>query len=229
MLYYKHKITAKKIEYFKKFYRERTMDEKQNGRNQSGYDQKTFGETSRGSYQKDTFGQGQRDSSYQDSYNYSQKYNGRQGTFGQPGTGSSHAQYGQAPPDGGAFYHSGQPPQGMGFGIASMVLGIMAIVLSCFCINIPVAIVAIIFGIVHISRRTGNNGFAIAGIVTSIVSVILTVILTIVLYVMGVNSAASWLYYDGYLPFEYNMQDDYDGYDDYEDFFDGNEYEGVDL
>lgn len=54
-------------------------------------------------------------------------------------------------------------------------------------------------------------------------------ILTIVLYVMGVNSAAAWPYYDGYFPFGYDMQDDYDGYDDYGDFFDGDEYEGVDL
>lgn len=207
------------------------MDEKQNGRNQSGYDRNTFGQVGRDSYQRDTFGQGERASMYQDSYNYSQKYSGQQNQLGQPRVGQSNAQFQQTPPDGGAFYHSGEPPQGMGFGIASMVLGIVSIVLFCTCINIPFAIVAIIFGIVHICRHTGNNGFAIAGIVTSIVSVILTVILTIVLYTMGINSASSWIYNE-YLPFYDEFYNDYDSYDyedDYDGYFDGNDYDGVDF
>ena len=211
------------------------MDEKQNGRNQSGYDQDTFGQVNRDPYgQKAGSGQGQGNSYHQDSYNYSQKYNGQKNWFGQQESGQSWSQYQQTPPDGGAFYHSGEPPRGMGFGIASMVMGIIAIVLSCMCINIPIAIVAIIFGIVHIIRRTGSNGFAIAGIVTSVISVILTVILTIVISIMGVNSASGWIYNE-YFPFEYynrysdDSYYDYDDYDDYDDYFDGNGYEGVDF
>ena len=211
------------------------MDGRQDRDNQSGYDQDTFGRVGAGTAQSGTYGQESR----RDSYNYSQKYNGTQGALGQPLRGESRAQYGQKPPDGGAFYHSGEPPQGMGFGIdslfmpaiASMVLGILALVLFCFCINIPVAIMAVIFGIIHICRHTGNNGFAIAGIVTSVVSVILTILLTIVLYFMGVNSASTWIY-DGYYPFgNYFYEDpgdyDFDGYDDY---FDGDDdFEGIDF
>lgn len=210
------------------------MDEKQNGKNQSGYDQKTFGQVNRDPYGQNNFNQATGNSNRYDSYNYSQKFSGQQGAFGQPGTGQSHAQFGQRPPDGGAFYHSGEPPRGMGFGIASMVLGIVSLVLFCTCINVPLAIVAVIFGIVHVARHTESNGFAIAGIVTSIISVILMVILAIVLYISGVNSAATWLY-NGYFPFEdgiYDHYDYYDGYeyeDDYDDYFDGKDYEGVDF
>ena len=35
---------------------------------------------------------------------------------------------------------------GVGFGIASLVLGIISLLLFCTCINIPLAILAIVFG-----------------------------------------------------------------------------------
>lgn len=195
------------------------MDEKRNSENQSGYDQSTFGKVNGSSY-------------HQDSYHYSQKYNGQQNLFGQQRSGQSHAQFQQTPPDGGAFYHSGEPPRGMGFGIASMVLGIISIVLFCTCINIPFAILAVIFGIFHLTRRTGNNGFAIAGIVTACVSMILTAILTVAIYVLGINSAAGL--YNGYFPFGDYFYDDYGDYYydddyDYDDYFDRDEFEGVDF
>ena len=116
------------------------------------------------------------------------------------------------PPDGGSFYHSSSQPEGNGFGIASMVLGILAIVFVCGCINIPLAIISIIFAIIHINRKTGSIGFAIAGIVTSTISVILTVIMIVAFMYYGVGTT-SWMYSET-MPFEYFMDDD-DYYDDF--------------
>ena len=114
--------------------------------------------------------------------------------------------------DGGSFYHSSSQPGGNGFGIASMVLGILALVSFCGCINIPLAIISIIFAIIHINRKTGSIGFAIAGIVTSTISVILTVIMIVAFMYYGVGTT-SWMYSET-MPFEYFMDDD-DYYDDF--------------
>ncbi len=174
------------------------MDEKQYRENQTGYDKDTFGEVNSGRY---TSGQ-----------------SGAQGTYSQ----SAYEQNAQQtpPPDGGSFYHSSSQPGGNGFGIASMVLGILAIVFFCGCLNIPLAIISIIFAIIHINRKTGSIGFAIAGIVTSVISVILTVIMIVVFCVAGVGTTS--LMYSETLPFEYFM----DGDDYFE--FDGDEQEGGD-
>lgn len=64
------------------------------------------------------------------------------------------------------------PKESMGFGIASMVLGIIALVLFCSCFNILLAVLSIIFGIIHLVRCRGGKGFAIAGIIMSVLSVI---------------------------------------------------------
>lgn len=63
---------------------------------------------------------------------------------------------------------------GLGFGIASMVLGIISLLCFCSCINIILAILAIIFGIIQIVSYE-TKGMAIAGIVTATISVILFV------------------------------------------------------
>lgn len=64
---------------------------------------------------------------------------------------------------------------GNGFGIASLVLGLISLVLFCTCINIPLAILAIIFGIIQLVRG-GNKGMAIAGTATGVVSIIALVV-----------------------------------------------------
>ena len=180
------------------------MDEKQYREDQNGYDKDTFGEVNT------------------DQYTSSQS--GAQGTYGQRSySQSSYEQNawnaGQTQ-DGGSFYHSSSQPGGNGFGIASMVLGILALVFFCGCLNIPLAIISIIFAIIHINRKTGSIGFAIAGIVTSVISVILTVIMIVVFLVAGVGTTS--LMYSETLPFEYFM----DGDDYFE--FDGDEQEGED-
>lgn len=160
------------------------MDDKQYRENQTGYDKDTFGEVDR------------------DRYSGSQS--GTQGNYSQ----NTH----QTATDGGSFYHSSSQPSGNGFGIASMVLGILALVFFCGCINIPLVIISIIFAIIHINRKTGSIGFAIAGIVTSVISVILTVIMIVVFLVAGVGTTS--FMYSETLPFEYFMDDDYFDFDE---------------
>ena len=185
------------------------MDEKQYRDNQPGYDTDTFGtvnekheQSYRQSYAQGSDSQnGYGENSYsQSAYNQNSYH---QGSYGQ----NAH----QTNTDGGSFYHSSQPNRN-GFGIASMVLGILALVFFCGCINIPLAIISIIFAIIHINRKTGSIGFAIAGIVTSVISVILTVIMIAVFMYAGVGTT-SWMYSET-LPFEYFMDgDDYFDYD----------------
>ena len=173
------------------------MDDKQYRENQIGYDKDTFGEINRDQYHRQ----------YQQA---DSQRNFDRNTYGQSGQ--------QTPPDGGSFYHSSSQPSGNGFGIASMVLGILALVFVCGCINIPLAIISIIFAIIHINRKTGSIGFGIAGIVTSVVSIVLTVIMVAVFMYAGIGST-SWMYSET-MPFEYFMDDD-----DYFEF-DGGGQEG---
>lgn len=59
-----------------------------------------------------------------------------------------------------------------GLSIASMVLGIISVVLFCFAyISIPCSILAIIFGFV--GKNKGGKGMAIAGIVLGIIAIVL--------------------------------------------------------
>lgn len=59
-----------------------------------------------------------------------------------------------------------------GLSIASMVLGIISVVLCCvWWISIPCSILAIIFGIV--GKKRGGKGMAIAGLVLGIIAIAL--------------------------------------------------------
>lgn len=75
-----------------------------------------------------------------------------------------------------------QPPQEKkGFAIASMILGIVAIVLGgcLWYISIPCAVVGLILG--ALSAKAKKNGMATTGIVLSIIALAWTVIALIVL------------------------------------------------
>ena len=63
---------------------------------------------------------------------------------------------------------------GAGRAIASMVLGIVALVLSCcfYYISIPCAVISIILAGVALGKHTDGKGMAIAGLVCSIISII---------------------------------------------------------
>ena len=132
------------------------------------------------------------------------------------------------------------PSGGRGFGIASMVLGIIALVLFFSFVNIPLAILATIFGIIPLMRKA-PKGMAISGIVMGISSLFLLVIFWTCMLVSAArtestdsstyyyegseNDDASGDYYDGlYEGYQQGYKDGYyDGYYGYtpdEDFYD---------
>lgn len=82
------------------------------------------------------------------------------------------------PPGGSSNGYYGQPPS-QGFGIASMVCGILALVTCCiWCLSVPLGIVSIVLGILQIQKKTAK-GMAIAGIVCSVIGILLTALISI--------------------------------------------------
>ena len=79
-----------------------------------------------------------------------------------------------------------------GFSIASMVLGIVSLVLSCFIyISVPCAILAIIFGV--IGMKKGGKGMGIAGLVLGIITIVLWLLALIGLFSFGTAVSSSLL------------------------------------
>jgi hypothetical protein len=72
-----------------------------------------------------------------------------------------------------------KPEGGIGFGVASLVLGIIALVTFCLCVNIPCAILAIIFGIIQLVRGNGK-GLAIGGLITAGFSLVAMIVFWVV-------------------------------------------------
>lgn len=74
---------------------------------------------------------------------------------------------------------TGKPNGGesAGFAIASLVLGIISVVIFCASINIVTAILAIVFGAIHMVRGyQERRGMAVAGLILGIVSIVLYII-----------------------------------------------------
>lgn len=71
--------------------------------------------------------------------------------------------------------------KGVGLAVASMVLGIISLLLGCcfWYITIPAAIIAVILAAVSMSKKMGGKGMAITGLVTSIISLIPAAIVAI--------------------------------------------------
>ena len=65
-----------------------------------------------------------------------------------------------------------QQATGTGFGIASLVLGILSVFTFACCINYILAVLAIIFGIVQMVKNE-KKGLAIGGIITAVISIVL--------------------------------------------------------
>ena len=71
-----------------------------------------------------------------------------------------------------------------GFCIASMVLGIVALVFFCiWYLSIPCGILAVIFGILGI--KATNKGMAIAGLITGSIGLVISTFIIIMLFVFG--------------------------------------------
>lgn len=134
--------------------------------------------------------------------------------------GSYQNGYGQ----GGYNYQNYEEPEkpGMGFGIASLVLGIISLVLFCTCINIPLAITALIFGIVHLVRCQEGKIFGVAGIITSVLSI---VFFFVMVFALVLNSDFQDSFQEEFQrefdrQMQQNLKGDYEWPEDYEDYFD---------
>lgn len=70
---------------------------------------------------------------------------------------------------------------GSGLAIASMVLGIVALVVSCclYYISIPCAIISVILGAISIKNQKPGKGMAIAGLVCGIISLVPSIIVIV--------------------------------------------------
>ena len=86
------------------------------------------------------------------------------------------------------------PPQqgGKGLAIASMVLGIVSLVL-CFCvwISVPCAIIGLILGIVSLAKHAPGKGMALAGVITSGIGVVL-IILSLLGFLTGLTGLSTY-------------------------------------
>lgn len=99
-----------------------------------------------------------------------------------------------------------------GFCIASMVLGIIALVLFCiWYLSIPCAILAIIFGVLGI-KSTGK-GMAIAGLVTGSIGLIVSIAIIVFIVIFGMAVGISDVLNDEY---NYNTYRNYRNYDWYD-------------
>lgn len=81
----------------------------------------------------------------------------------------------------GNYTRSEESGTGNGFGIASLILGIVSLVGLCFCLGPITGLLAIIFGIIHLARRPEKRSFGIAGIITGSMGVILSIIIFAIL------------------------------------------------
>lgn len=108
-------------------------------------------------------------------------------------------------------------PQNQGFGIASMIIGILSLVFFCSCINIPLAIISIVFGIVQLSKQGSKRWMAVTGIVTSVASLILFVVFIIAIILSPDFQDAFWDSYNRNM--QQNFGDDYSS-DFYPDLYD---------
>ncbi len=82
------------------------------------------------------------------------------------------------------------PHHGSGMAVASLVLGIVSLVLCwIWVVGIPVGILAIVFGVLS-KKQPANKGMAMAGLVTGIIGVVLAIVI-IVIALTTVNKAAN--------------------------------------
>ena len=65
---------------------------------------------------------------------------------------------------------------GIGFGIASLVLGVLSVFMFGCCVNYIMAVLSIVFAVVQLVKNR-SKGMAVAGIITSAISIILGTLL----------------------------------------------------
>ena len=91
----------------------------------------------------------------------------------------------------------GQPQGSNGMAIASMVCGILSLVLCCgMWISWILSAVAIILGAVSLAKKKGGSGMAIAGIVTGVFGLLFSILFTVILFAAEGSLAYGEYYYD---------------------------------
>lgn len=152
--------------------------------------------------------------------------------YGNPYPTNQNPQYGNpCPPNQNPQYGNPYPPNynqrpadnrkkeepGKGFAVASMVLGLISLVLFCTGINVITAILAIIFGIVYLVKRRPEKGMAIVGIITGTFGIIAFVIY----WALIIRAAGSVSGADDFLRrYEYQFDGEMKAPEDYEDLED---------
>lgn len=83
-------------------------------------------------------------------------------------------------------YYAGlpqEPQKASGLAIASMVCGIISIVICCvWYLAAPLAIAAIVMGIINNVKQLGGKGMAIAGIITGVIGLLLVIALFVIIF-----------------------------------------------
>lgn len=131
-------------------------------------------------------------------YNYGQSNGGTDYGYGQPNSNVG-------------YQHESNKSESEGFGIASLVLGIITALMFCTCISWITGILAIIFGIIQLVK--GNKkGMAIVGLITGGIGFVVSIILYILIFFAGFGS------YSNYNDIYNHIYDDI--YDDIEDSMD---------
>ena len=103
--------------------------------------------------------------------------------------------------------------ESQGFGIASLVLGILSLLLTCSCFNYITGILAIIFGIVQIVKSKNNRGMAIAGLITAGISILVATFFWIFVIVVAEDPNSDFYrYFDSYRYKYMNEETDIDNW-----------------
>lgn len=113
--------------------------------------------------------------------------------YGAPQQNYQQQQYG-TPQYGQPMYAPLAPKdESKGMAIASLVCGILS--LTCCCGSFIPSILAVVFGIISKSRKSENNGMALAGIILGAIGVIFSIIYIIFLASGGFEDLMNELYY----------------------------------
>ncbi len=111
------------------------------------------------------------------------------------------------------------------FGIASLVLGIVSLLLFCTCFNWITGILAIVFGSIQLVKHQ-EKAYAITGMVTAVLSLLFSIVL-FTLLLSGIEHAGrsyeefyrDYFYGDMYDSYDSDGSDGYpDWYDEYDDY-----------
>lgn len=147
-------------------------------------------------------------------YNYGQSNGGTDYGYGQSNDSAGY-NYGQS--NNSVDYNYGQPngnnkSESEGFGIASLILGIITVLLFCTCISWITGILAIIFGILQLVKGS-KKGMAVVGLITGGIGLVASIILYILIFFTGLGSYSSYndiydhIYDDIYDDIENSMDD----------------------